>query len=143
MCFPNLWILLLMLLMVSAVRSQGVVGKWKTIHDETGKAVSIVELYESKGKVYGKVVEIMNPKSRNKVCDQCEGDDKNKPLIGLTVIKGLQKDGDEYNGGRILDPEHGRLYRCYISLEDDGRLKVRGYYGISLFGRTQYWQRVK
>ena len=143
MWFPNLQIVLLTLLMISSVRSQSVAGKWRTIHDETGKAVSIVEIYEKQGKVYGKIVEITNPKSRNKTCDQCEGEDKGKPLIGLTVIKGLKKDGDEYNGGRILDPEYGRLYRCYINLEDDGRLKVRGYVGISLFGRTQYWQRVK
>jgi uncharacterized protein (DUF2147 family) len=121
----------------------GITGKWKTIDDETGKPISVVEIFENKGKIYGKVVEIIDPKSKGKSCTNCSGEDKNKPVLGLTVIKGLTKDGDEYNGGKILDPKHGKLYKCYINLEEKDKLKVRGYIGISLFGRTQYWHRVK
>ena len=51
------------------------------------------------------------------------------------------KDGDEYNSGTILDPENGETYKCYLELELDNRLKVRGYIGVSLFGRTQYWSK--
>jgi len=120
-----------------------VIGKWKTIDDETGKALSVVEIYESKGKVYGKVIEIFNPKNRNRVCENCSGEDKNKPILGLTVIKGLSKEGNEYNAGKILDPKNGKLYQCYITLDSFDKLKVRGYIGISLLGRTQYWERVK
>jgi len=120
-----------------------VIGKWKTIDDETGKAISVVEIFESKGKIYGKVIEIFNPKSRKRVCENCTGDDHNKPILGLTVIKGLTKDGNEYSNGKILDPKHGKLYKCYIALESADKLKVRGYIGISLIGRTQYWERVK
>jgi len=120
-----------------------VTGKWKTIDDETGKAISIVEIFESKGKIYGKVIEIFNPKSRNRVCENCSGSDHNKPIIGMIVIKGLTKDGTEYSNGKILDPKHGKLYKCYITLESADKLKVRGYIGISLLGRTQYWERVK
>ena len=120
-----------------------VIGKWKTIDDETGKALSVVEIYESKGKVYGKVIEIFNPKNRNRVCENCSGEDKNKPILGLTIIKGLSKDGNEYNSGKILDPKNGKLYQCYITLDSFDKLKVRGYIGISLLGRTQYWERVK
>jgi len=120
-----------------------VIGKWKTIDDETGKALSVVEIYESKGKVYGKVIEIFNPKNRNRVCENCSGEDKNKPILGLTVIKGLSKEGNEYNSGKILDPKNGKLYQCYITLDSFDKLKVRGYIGISLLGRTQYWERVK
>jgi len=120
-----------------------VIGKWKTIDDETGKALSVVEIYESKGKVYGKVIEIFNPKNRSRVCENCSGADKNKPILGLTVIKGLSKEGNEYNAGKILDPKNGKLYQCYITLDSFDKLKVRGYIGISLLGRTQYWERVK
>jgi uncharacterized protein (DUF2147 family) len=62
--------------------------------------------------------------------------------MGLIVIKGLTKDGNDYNG-KILDPKHGKIYKCVVSLEEKDKLKVRGYVGISLFGRTQYWYRVK
>ena len=123
--------------------SQSVVGKWKTIDDETGKAISVVEIYERGGKIYGKVHDIIDPKDRNKICSNCTGEDKDKPIIGLTVIKGLIKDGAEYNSGKILDPKYGRLYKCFITLESKDKLKVRGYIGISLFGRTQYWHRIK
>ena len=120
-----------------------ILGKWKSINDETGKAMGIVELFERNGKVYGRVIDILNPQDRKKTCQNCCCEDKDKPILGLTIIKGLTWDGDEYNGGKILDPKHGKLYRCYINLEDDDKLKVRGYIGISLFGRTQYWHRVK
>ena len=73
----------------------------------------------------------------------CDGEDKNKPIEGLVVIKGLNKKGNEYKGGKILDPKSGNLYNCIIILEEKDKLKVRGFIGISLFGRTQYWYRVK
>jgi uncharacterized protein (DUF2147 family) len=55
----------------------------------------------------------------------------------------LSKDDDEYNGGKILDPKNGKLYKCSITLDGADKLKIRGYIGVSMFGRTQYWQRVK
>ena len=129
--------------MASYGQNSGVIGKWKTIDDETGNAKSIVEVYERSGKIYGKVIEILEAENRKKVCSNCAGDDKNKPILGLTIIKGLKKEGDEYTGGKILDPKNGKLYKCFITLESKDKLKVRGYIGISLFGRTQYWSRVK
>lgn len=121
----------------------GVTGKWKTIDDHSGKPISIVEIFERKGRFYGRVIDILDPKSRGKFCENCPGEDRGKPIIGLTVIKGLVKEGLEYSGGRILDPKHGKLYKCSISLESQDRLKVRGYIGVPLLGRTQYWHRVK
>lgn len=132
-----------LLLFTITIQSQTVIGKWKTIDDETNKPKSIVEIYEKSGKIYGKVLEIIEAELRNKVCSNCSGDDKNKPILGMIVIKGLQKDKTEYNSGKILDPKNGKLYKCYITLESKDKLKVRGYIGISLFGRTQYWYRVK
>ena len=129
--------------MIFNAQSQSVIGKWKTIDDETGKPKSVVEIYEKSGKIYGKVIEIFRADERNRVCEECTGDDKNKPILGITVIKGLSKDGKEYNDGKILDPKNGKLYKCFITLEGNDKLKVRGYIGFSLIGRTQYWYRVK
>ncbi|UAB80868.1 DUF2147 domain-containing protein [Marixanthomonas sp. SCSIO 43207] len=123
--------------------AQDVTGKWKTIDDETGEAKSIVEIYKENGKIYGKVVEILNPDKKDATCVDCPGSDEGKPVLGLVIIKGLEKDGDEYNDGKILDPNSGKLYKCYIELENSNKLKVRGYIGFSLLGRTQYWDRVK
>ncbi|PKA83965.1 uncharacterized protein (DUF2147 family) [Ulvibacter sp. MAR_2010_11] len=124
-----------------SISAQNVIGKWKTVDDNSGIAKSVVEIYEENGKIYGKVIEIFNKNKRDAVCDFCEGEDKDKPVLGLVIIRGLEKDGDEYNGGKVLDPENGKFYKCYIVLEEPNKLKVRGYVGFSLLGRTQYWHR--
>ena len=134
--------LALFFLAIFFAQSQTIVGKWKTIDDETGNAKAIVEIYEESGKIYGKVVDILEEENKNRVCSNCSGDDKDKPILGMTIIKGLTKDGDVYSNGKILDPKNGKLYKCFITLETNDKLKVRGYIGISLFGRTQYWYRV-
>lgn len=124
-------------------QSQSVLGKWKTVDDETGEAKSIVEVYEKGGKIYGKVVEILRAEHKKDVCSKCEGADKNKPILGMVIISGLKKEDSEYNGGTVLDPENGKKYKCYITLESPDKLKLRGYIGLSIMGRTQYWTRVK
>lgn len=123
--------------------SQTALGKWKTIDDETGKAKSVVEIYESNGKIYGKVVEIFDKTKEGKLCDKCEGSKKNKPVMGMVILEGLSKKGSSWEGGTILDPNSGKIYKCNISLENKDKLKLRGYVGISLLGRTQFWERIK
>ena len=125
-----------------SMQAQAVTGKWKTIDDETGKAKSIVEISEKNGKLYGKVVEILTDKKDAK-CDKCPGADKGKPIKGLTIIKGLSKDGKEYSGGTITDPSSGKEYKCVVKLNGSEKLDVRGYVGIQALGRTQTWVRVK
>ncbi len=121
-----------------------IVGKWKTFDDHTGRPVSVIEIYEKHNKIYGKVIEIFNPKNKKiPKCEKCEGDDRNKPILGLVVIKGLTWDKNEYTNGKILDPKHGKLYKCSITFETKDKLKVRGYFGVELLGKTQYWDRVK
>ena len=124
-------------------QGHGVIGKWKTIDDQSGEAKSVIEIYEKSGKIYGKVLEILDPNHRKDHCQNCAGEDANKPIVGLTVLKGLSKDGDEYNSGKILDPKSGKVYKCFITLESKDKLKVRGYIGFALLGRTQYWYRIK
>ena len=130
-------------LTLSSIQAQSVIGKWKTIDDETGEAKSIVEVYEKSGKIYGKVVDILRADHKKDVCSKCEGAEKNKPILGMIIINGLKKDGSEYSGGTILDPTNGKKYKCYITLDSADKLKLRGYVGISIMGRTQYWTRVK
>lgn len=132
----------LVALTVMTAVAQDVTGKWKTIDDETGKAKSVVEIYKQNGKIYGKVVEIFDASKRDLNCVECSGTDKNKPIMGLVIIKGLEKDGDEYNGGTITDPNNGKIYKCYIELDGANTLNVRGYIGFALLGRTQTWTRV-
>ena len=125
------------------VNAQDVTGKWKTIDDETGKAKSIVEIYKNGDKYYGKIVQLLTDENKDGICRTCETDYKNKNIIGLVILKDLVKDGDTYEDGEIMDPKNAKTYSCYIELEEPNKLKVRGYIGFSLLGRTQYWYRVQ
>ncbi|TXF75146.1 DUF2147 domain-containing protein [Chryseobacterium sp.] len=117
-------------------------GKWKTIDDETGKAKSIVEISKrSDGKYYGKVLQLLI-KPEHDTCIDCKDDRKNKPILGMEIIRGLKKDGNEFTGGTITDPKTGKTYKCTITRSGD-KLNVRGYIGFSLIGRTQTWHKVK
>ena len=121
-------------------------GRWKTIDDETGKTKSIVAIREEKGKLYGMIEKVLDSDQPgpNPLCIHCEGDLKNKPENGLQIMWELKRDGDQWSGGQILDPHNGKIYRCYISLEDGGKkLKVRGFIGFALLGRTEYWLRME
>jgi uncharacterized protein (DUF2147 family) len=122
--------------------SQTIFGKWKTVDDETGIENGIVEIYEKAGKVYGRLIEILEKEKKHFKCEMCEGEDKNKPVLGLVIIKGLKKKGDFYEGGKVIDPKNGKSYHCKMSLEGKDKLIVRGYIGISLFGRSQTWFRI-
>jgi uncharacterized protein (DUF2147 family) len=119
-------------------------GTWKTIDDTTGKPRGLVEISEQDGVYSGKLVRsFVADSGQPRVCDKCTDARKDQPLIGMTVISGLRKTGDnEWSGGEILDPENGKIYKCRIALADNGtRLNVRGYIGVSLLGRTQTWER--
>lgn len=133
--------LLFFLFITSFGFSQSIVGKRKTIDDETGVEKSVVQIYEKNGFYYGKVITIMEAEHRNKKCTLCKGDDKDKAILGLVVIKKLSKNDGVYNGGTITDPKNGKQYRCKISLDGKDKIIVRGYIGISLFGRSQTWIR--
>ena len=135
--------LLFLLIGSFQMQAQTVLGKWKTIDDKTGQAKSVVEVYENNGKVYGEIIEIFDATKRNRKCDKCVGSDKNKPVLGLVIIKNLTKDATQYNGGKILDPETGNVYKCILKLVGKEKLEVRGYMGFSLIGRSQTWVRVK
>jgi uncharacterized protein (DUF2147 family) len=135
------FVIIASLLLTSNIFSQGnVTGKWKTIDDETGKMKSIVEIYKkSDGKLYGKILQLKPESDPNKLCTECTGSLKNKKIVGMEIIRGLEIDDDAWEGDDgILDPENGKFYDCKI-WEENGKLQVRGYIGF--FFRTQEWVR--
>jgi len=136
--------LLIGLSLSAFAQADKITGKWKTIDDKDGSAKSIVLIFKaSNGKFYGKVDKLFkNPES---VCSECEGANKNKPILGLLVISGLTEKDGKLTGGTITDPKSGKVYKCNISLESDAdKLKVRGSLDKGgWLGRSQTWIRVK
>lgn len=120
------------------------VGRWKTISDEDGKPRSILRI-EEQGGAYEAVVEkvFYRPGEKtDQVCDKCSDARKGQKIIGMKIMHGLKRNGLAYEGGEILDPDNGKVYRAKMSLAPDGKsLEVRGFIGVSLFGRSQIWYR--
>jgi uncharacterized protein (DUF2147 family) len=119
-------------------------GRWLTIDDKTGTPRSVIEIADVAGTLQGKVVKIYDRPGDNPghLCRKCDGALKDKPVIGMMLIQGLKRDGDSWDGGTILDPDTGNTYSAEMHLLDDGqKLEVRGYFGISLLGRSQTWIR--
>lgn len=134
-----------LLLTFSAIaQTTSPVGLWKNIDDTTGKPKALIRITESGGELSGKIEKLFREPSEevNPKCVKCEGDNKDKPIVGLTMLQGMKADGTEYSGGTILDPANGKVYKSKMSLLDDGKkLSVRGYIGVPLLGRSQTWIR--
>jgi uncharacterized protein (DUF2147 family) len=144
-CLLSLMILIFCGFTVGSVLAQApIVGKWKTIDDETNEPKSIVQIFEKDGQYYGKIIELfLKPDAdQNPTCDKCPADDprKDQPTLGMEIIQDLEPDGDAYSGGTILDPKKGKVYKCKIWAEGD-ELKVQG--SFLFISRTQTWHRVK
>ena len=120
------------------------VGLWKTIDDKTGKERGLIRITETNGEYQGRIEKIF-PKpgdDPNPTCEKCDGKRRNQPILGMTFLWGLTKQGADYQGGEILDPETGKTYRASMKLDKEGKkLEVRGFIGVSLLGRTQTWIR--
>jgi uncharacterized protein (DUF2147 family) len=127
----------------AAAQSSTPVGVWKTVN-EKGEPEGLVRIIEVGGEFRGTVEKVYSPPAPEPAprCVDCAGELKDKPVIGMQILRGLRWDGEQYSGGEILDPNNGKFYRCLMRLADGGRkLEVRGYIGISLLGRTQVWLR--
>ena len=132
-----------------------IIGTWITIGDQgadKGKQTSYVEIYEINGLYFGKITKLLQPPDAdnpNELCLKCTGDLKNKPKLGMVIIKNMKKTdkvdakkGLEYGSGTILDPDSGDTYKCTMWVKGDV-LTARGFIGISLFGRSAEWYRLK
>jgi uncharacterized protein (DUF2147 family) len=120
------------------------VGLWKNIDDVSGKPKALIRITESDGALQGKIEQLFRApgEDQNPKCDKCEGARKDQPIVGMVILSGLKKDGDEYAGGEILDPNNGKVYKSKLHLTDGGKkLSVRGYIGVPMLGRSQVWVR--
>ena len=119
------------------------VGLWKTIDDTTGKPRSLIRISDKNGELIATIEKGLLPSdSPNDVCELCTGERKGKPIIGMVIMKNMKANGDVFEGGHILDPDNGETYKCKIKLDSTGnKLEVRGFIGVSLFGRSQTWER--
>lgn len=120
-------------------------GFWKQTDDDGH--VGGWFLFEEKNGVFeGRLVKMFKRPGETKIvktCQKCEGDQKDAPMLGLTIVKGMKRDGNKYEEGSILDPRDGSVYHAEMELSPDGqKLYVRGYLGIPLFGQTQTWTRL-
>jgi uncharacterized protein (DUF2147 family) len=142
-CQPALLALALFIAAPAMAADTTPVGTWTTIDDATGKPKSIVQITESNGKLEAKVLEVLqSDQGAHPVCKECDGERKDKPVEGMTIMWGVEKDGDIWDGGRILDPKNGKTYKVKLTLTDNGqKLDVHGYIGFSLLGRSQIWER--
>ena len=119
-------------------------GVWEQVNDD-GKVGGWFHIYERGGVYEGKIVKMFpRPGEKpNPVCTKCTGEQKNQPTLGLTLIKGMQRKGRNYENGTIMDPRDGSVYSARMELSADGqKLMVRGYLGIDLFGQSQIWRRL-
>jgi uncharacterized protein (DUF2147 family) len=122
-------------------KADDIIGIWLT----GGKEPAKIQIYKSDVKFNGKITWLKNPTENGKQRVDANNPSETKrsnPIIGLVILTGFKFDGEEeWKGGDIYDPESGKTYSSYIYLKDKNTLKVRGYVGISLFGRTETWTR--
>ena len=123
-------------------------GVWRTIDDNNKKDKSLVRIVEANGVYTGKVEKFLDPETlKDAVCKDCSDDRKDKPILGMTIVRNMKQSGDDktvFEGGDILDPNNGKVYQSKMKLVDNGtKLEVRGFVGISLLGRTQTWVRAE
>ena len=128
-------------MLINSFQTNEIEGVWITQDDETGKKKSEVLLYRNDGKLYGKILNLLLEEDKGKLCVNCKGKNKNLAIEGMVIVEGLELNGKTWEEGTILDPKSGKTYSCYITFDDDNTLKVRGYIGFSLLGRTQKWIR--
>jgi uncharacterized protein (DUF2147 family) len=120
------------------------VGLWQNIDDESGKPKALIRITETNGVLQGQIEKLFRApnEDQNPKCEKCTDARKDKPVVGMVILTGLKKDGDEYSGGEILDPNNGKVYKSKLELTEGGKkLKMRGYIGMPMLGRTQTWIR--
>ena len=133
------FIVLLVLVISAPLMSQSVVGIWK--NEKNKEVQSHIEVYEKGGHLYAKVIKLF-PHTKVTHCHNCKDELAGANLLDVLIFYDLGKKGKKWANGKILDPESGKVYGCNVELKSSNRLKIRGYVGKPLFGKTFYWDRV-
>lgn len=120
---------------------QAAVGQWQVINDE-GKPNGHVETYLVDGKLFGKVTQLRPGRLPDTVCEKCSGDLKDKPILGMVMLRNFKPQGTQWVGGTVVDPDNGKEYKGKIWTEGEDKLHMRGFVGFSMLGRTQVWKRL-
>ncbi|RFC83787.1 DUF2147 domain-containing protein [Acinetobacter sichuanensis] len=129
------------------VSAQDITGSWQTIDDKTGATKGIVEIKKESNGTYSGVIVHITPHigyQPKEFCINCPAPYTNKPILGMKAITDLKAINNyEYENGKILDPNIGRIYKLKVKMSQNGtKLNVRGYYGFSTIGRNQTWIRI-
>lgn len=143
--FIQMIVLFTLSMQLSFAANDSLVGLWKSFDDKTNKPRSLIRINVNNGE-YTAVIEkgLLPTDTGEAICDKCTDERKDQPIIGMTIVKGLKENGNKYDGGYILDPENGKVYKCKMTLNEAGdEIEVRGFIGISLLGRSQMWTRVE
>ena len=129
-----------LLFSVTLFAQNPLLGEWITVDDATGEQKSIVRIYQAdNGKYYGTIIQLLEENGETAVCTECTGEDHNKPIVGLTIIRDMQLKDNELRGGKVLDPDNGKFYYAKVYLKD-GKLILRGSLDkAGLLGRSQTW----
>ena len=134
--------LLGVVLMCQAADPLSPAGIWQPL-DSAGKPLGLIRIYEDHGAYFGRIEPSSPTDDRSRKCVRCTDERRDQPIVGLVLIRNMRAQGDEYGGGDILDPDTGKLYGCRFTLLPGGHeMIMRGYFGISLLGRSQTWRRV-
>jgi uncharacterized protein (DUF2147 family) len=122
-------------------------GLWRTIDDDGKTEKSLVRISEAGGVFSGKIEKVTDPAKANAVCEACTDERKDKPVVGMTILRNIRQsaaDKELWEGGDVLDPNNGKVYKARLKPVEGGKkLEMRGYVGAPLFGRTQTWIRVE
>ena len=135
-----MWLVAMVLFATQAMGQTPILGEWITVDDASGEQKSVVRIYQAdNGKYYGDIIELFGEDADTAVCDACEGEDYNKPIVGLTIIRDMHLEKGELRGGKVLDPDKGKIYHAKVYLKD-GKLVLRGSLDkAGLLVRSQTW----
>ena len=136
----SLHLILLSIFLQFSPAPTDIVGTWIAYDDKTAEATSHIYIYEENGAFHGRVVAMLRD-DPSSLCEKCPGELKNKPVMQMVILNNLKFNEEYWTGGTILDPENGKTYKCNIYMDSTDELKLRGYIGAPLFGRSQRWIR--
>lgn len=124
---------------------QEIFGVWKSSDRSSGNDQALIKIYSEDNKIYAKIIEAIDPDLKNYICLKCKGENKDKPMEGMIILKELipSSDKTKFHKGFALNPFNGKYYKCDATFINKDLIRVRGFIGISLFGKSEYWQRVK